>query len=82
MSAARLSRRGLFEALLGRRRSAAAARASSFSLDEFYARRCEQAGIPTFELRSGLPDAGQHSTRVGVPELCSAARERQDEEPK
>ena len=75
MSAERLSRRGLFEALLGRKRSSAVPRASSFSLDEFYAERSSQAGIPKFELRSGLPDARQHSTVVGVPELCSVARE-------
>ncbi len=81
MSIQRLSRRGLFEALLGRERSSSAQRAPSFTLDRFYSKR-EASGpqaIPAFDLRSDLPDARQHSTVVGVPELCAVAREPSEE---
>jgi hypothetical protein len=65
MSAERLSRRGLFEALLGLERSPPVRRAAAFSLLDFYAKRAAagQEKLPVFELRSGLAPPKQETTR-------------------
>jgi hypothetical protein len=83
MSAERLSRRGLFEALLGLERSPPAPRVAAFSLRDFYAKRsvAGQEVLPPFELRSGLPDARRHTTLVGVPDFQGVVSERNEKEP-